>query len=152
MRRLNFGAKGGLISDEPALPRDTITAAFQLGLSCGLGFSRVNDRDRDQFPLLAHHLAAEELAVGTPWQVLLEASAALLSEVVSSRLDLRSAQVNVTRFGDIENIHVDQDALVTALVFINPVWRPDWLGELLFYDSDRSEAIEVITPKPGRIV
>ena len=39
---------------------------------------------------------------------------------------------------------------VTALLFANAVWKPEWGGELLFFD-DHHDAIACVSPRPGRV-
>lgn len=39
----------------------------------------------------------------------------------------------------------------TALVYLNPVWKTDWAGELLFFD-DTGDVFHAVSPRPGRVL
>lgn len=51
--------------------------------------------------------------------------------------------------------HVHRDAkpgedALTALVYVNPTWRPEWAGETVFLSEDGE--CEAVMPKPGRLI
>jgi len=65
--------------------------------------------------------------------------------------------ITESRYGENTLIHADWwadkkkgDLGVTAIMFINPVWKREWGGELLFFDK-RREALHCVAPKPGRL-
>lgn len=56
----------------------------------------------------------------------------------------------LTLYGDVQLAHDDGD-IWTALYFANPVWDPDWAGELQLY-GDGLDVSVAIQPRPGRMV
>jgi SM-20-related protein len=69
-----------------------------------------------------------------------------------ARLHLYTAYINSNSFGDMLYAHRDsrRPGDITALLFANPKWKPEWGGELLFFD-DRHDAIACVSPRPGRV-
>ena len=66
--------------------------------------------------------------------------------------------ITESRYGENTLIHADwwkgkkqADIGITAIMFLNPVWKREWGGELLFFDGAR-EALHCVAPKPGRLV
>jgi len=62
-----------------------------------------------------------------------------------------------SRYGENTLIHADwwrgkkpSELGVTAIMFLNPVWKREWGGELMFFDRSR-EALHCVAPKPGRL-
>lgn len=49
--------------------------------------------------------------------------------------------------------HLDarQPDFFTTIFYVNPVWKPDWAGETVFFNADRDIA-KAVLPKPGRLV
>ena len=39
----------------------------------------------------------------------------------------------------------------TSLVYLNPVWKTEWAGELLFYDEG-GDVFHAVSPRPGRVL
>lgn len=39
----------------------------------------------------------------------------------------------------------------TTIFYINPVWKPEWAGETVFF-NDLGDIVQAILPKPGRMV
>jgi hypothetical protein len=65
--------------------------------------------------------------------------------------------ITESRYGENTLIHADwwdnkkkDDLGITAIMFLNPVWKREWGGELLFFDRAR-EALHCMAPKPGRL-
>jgi hypothetical protein len=65
--------------------------------------------------------------------------------------------ITESRYGENTLIHADwwdgkkkRDLGITAIMFLNPVWKREWGGELLFFDRAR-EALHCVAPKPGRL-
>lgn len=65
--------------------------------------------------------------------------------------------ITESRYGENTLIHADWwdgkkkgDIGITAIMFLNPVWKREWGGELLFFDAAR-EALHCVAPKPGRL-
>ncbi|MDI1264382.1 MAG: 2OG-Fe(II) oxygenase [bacterium] len=54
-------------------------------------------------------------------------------------------------YGDLQHAHHDLNPGVTALYFANAEWKPDWQGELVFFDRNE-EPFHAVAPKPGRVV
>lgn len=71
------------------------------------------------------------------------------------RENLYSSYINVLRYGNSPGIHVDAPYFVednqTVLVYLNPVWDPQWGGETIFFDEDL-DAREIVQPRPGRVL
>lgn len=65
--------------------------------------------------------------------------------------------VNALQYGDSGFVHTDGDILpehnvtATVLVYLNTVWKANWSGETIFYDS-QEDAQAVVSPKHSRIV
>ena len=66
--------------------------------------------------------------------------------------------ITESRYGENTLIHADwwddkknSDLGITAIVFLNPVWKREWGGEVLFFNSAR-EALHCVAPKPGRLL
>lgn len=49
--------------------------------------------------------------------------------------------------------HVDsrRSGNFTAILYINPIWKPEWAGETVFFDEHQDIAQSVM-PKPGRLI
>ena len=65
--------------------------------------------------------------------------------------------ITESRYGENTLIHADwwegkkeSDLGITAIFFLNPVWKREWEGELLFFNNAR-EALHCVAPKPGRL-
>lgn len=65
--------------------------------------------------------------------------------------------ITESRYGENTLIHADwwegktkSDIGITAIMFLNAVWKREWGGELLFFDRAR-EALHCVAPKPGRL-
>jgi len=59
---------------------------------------------------------------------------------------------NAHTFGVEGYTHTDSDKPdnYTAVVYLNPVWKPEWAGELVLFD-DAGDLLCAILPKPGRV-
>lgn len=70
----------------------------------------------------------------------------------AAKLRLYTSYINSNTFGDMLYPHRDAERSgdVTALLFANAEWKPEWGGELLFYDDD-GDAIACVSPRPGRV-
>jgi hypothetical protein len=73
-------------------------------------------------------------------------------------LATKRVYVTESRYGENTLIHADwwdgkkkRDLGVTATIFLNPVWKREWGGELLFFDKSQ-EAMHCVAPKPGRLL
>jgi hypothetical protein len=65
--------------------------------------------------------------------------------------------ITESRYGENTLIHADWwdgkkrgDLGITSILFLNPVWKLEWGGELLFFDRKR-DALHCVAPKPGRL-
>ena len=71
------------------------------------------------------------------------------------REHLYSSYVNVLKYGNSPGIHVDAPYFVeenrTILVYLNPVWNPQWGGETIFFDNDL-DCRRAVQPRAGRVV
>jgi hypothetical protein len=67
------------------------------------------------------------------------------------RLQLKRVHCNTSLYGDMQFPHCDITPGMTWLYYSNPVWEQNWMGETIFYDSDR-EPVCAVFPKPGRAV
>lgn len=49
--------------------------------------------------------------------------------------------------------HYDSEELehLTALLYLNPEWKPEWYGETMFYSSQTPEILSFL-PSPGRVL
>lgn len=49
--------------------------------------------------------------------------------------------------------HVDskKPGHYTTIFYINPVWKPEWAGETVFFDAGH-DIVRAILPKPGRMI
>jgi hypothetical protein len=85
----------------------------------------------------------------------------LLTEIESryccTILTTKRIYITESRFGENTLIHADWwadkkkgDLGITAIMFLNPVWKREWGGELLFFDK-RREALHCVAPKPARL-
>jgi Rps23 Pro-64 3,4-dihydroxylase Tpa1-like proline 4-hydroxylase len=69
--------------------------------------------------------------------------------------DLTKAYINCGIKGDSHECHVDayyKDQGKTLLYYANRDWNPNFGGETIFYNEDRTEIEFVSTYKPGRVV
>ncbi len=58
-------------------------------------------------------------------------------------------------YGTVHEIHNDYDHLHTSLTlmfYLNSTWDIQWGGETVILDSNKTEIIKSITPKPGRVL
>jgi hypothetical protein len=67
------------------------------------------------------------------------------------RVQLNRAHCNTSLYGDMQLPHYDIIPGMTWLYYSNPVWESSWMGETIFYDSDK-EPVYAVFPKPGRVV
>ena len=60
---------------------------------------------------------------------------------------------NAHTFGVEGFLHADtpKDDNYTSLLYLNPVWKKEWAGELLFFD-DAGDTFFTVSPKPGRVL
>ena len=78
--------------------------------------------------------------------------AAINEFTTSGPLKLKRTYVNFISYGDQVFTHRDSPKETndtTFLVFANPVWKPAWAGETLFFDA-KNDAVAAVTPRPGR--
>ncbi|HYS76002.1 MAG TPA: 2OG-Fe(II) oxygenase [Burkholderiales bacterium] len=59
---------------------------------------------------------------------------------------------NAHTFGVEGYLHTDSPKPnnYTAVIYLNPVWKPDWAGELILFDEAR-DSFYAVLPKPGRV-
>jgi hypothetical protein len=59
---------------------------------------------------------------------------------------------NAHTFGVEGYLHTDSqhEGNYTAVVYLNPVWKPEWAGELVLFD-EAGDLVCAILPKPGRV-
>lgn len=61
------------------------------------------------------------------------------------------------KYGDNSLVHNDthgkkgDENRLTAVIFLNPEWKSDWGGELIFFDRTQ-DAVCCVSPRPGRVV
>jgi Rps23 Pro-64 3,4-dihydroxylase Tpa1-like proline 4-hydroxylase len=69
------------------------------------------------------------------------------------RFSIDRLYCNNNVYGDMARPHRDSpagSADVTALLYANPKWRPEWGGETIFYDRHQ-DAVACVAPRPGRV-
>jgi len=49
--------------------------------------------------------------------------------------------------------HVDsrRPGNFTTILYVNPIWKPEWAGETVFFD-EHQDIVQAVMPKPGRMV
>lgn len=40
----------------------------------------------------------------------------------------------------------------TILYYANPIWKVDWAGETVFFNSEKTDIIQSVFPRPGRFI
>ena len=66
-------------------------------------------------------------------------------------LEFKHAMVNLSCASDVHYPHIHQEQLI-LLYYANPIWKPQWFGETLFYNESATE-IELALPyTPHRFV
>jgi len=82
-----------------------------------------------------------------------------IQHIVSDRMKLDLTLINVYAIGTTTDrvgfSHVDWTPAHehwTALYYVNPIWKPNWGGETIFYNDAQTDIIKSIIPKPGRFV
>lgn len=57
-------------------------------------------------------------------------------------------------FGCDGTVHTDSVSpnSYTAIYYPHPMWHPDWAGETVFFNPDRSDVIAACYPKPNRLL
>jgi len=60
---------------------------------------------------------------------------------------------NAHTYGVEGYLHSDSpnDDNYTALLYLNPVWKKEWAGELMFFDK-AGDVFFAVSPKPGRVL
>ncbi len=66
-------------------------------------------------------------------------------------LSLRRVHCNKHPQDDVQLVHHDIDPGVTSVYFINPDWRDEWQGEMIFYGRN-GEPHSAVSPRAGRVV
>jgi len=66
--------------------------------------------------------------------------------------DFHRVVYNAFRPGDSPALHIDGEynGALTAMVYTNLNWKPEWGGETVFYKD--GECIDTVVPKPGRVI
>ncbi|MDB5815166.1 MAG: proline hydroxylase [Rhodocyclales bacterium] len=61
---------------------------------------------------------------------------------------------NAHTYGTDGYVHTDSEDrnYYSTICYMHLVWRPDWAGELVFFNQDRSDITHAVYPRPGRIV
>jgi hypothetical protein len=56
-------------------------------------------------------------------------------------------------FGLEDSLHVDsrRPGYYCAVVHVNPIWKPEWAGETVFF-NDVGDVYKAVLPKPGRVL
>ena len=71
--------------------------------------------------------------------------------------EFTKVHVNALQYGDSGFVHTDGDVLpghnttVTALIYLNTIWKSNWCGETIFYDGNQDAQVAV-SPRYGRVV
>ncbi|WP_084687952.1 2OG-Fe(II) oxygenase [Paraburkholderia oxyphila] len=76
------------------------------------------------------------------------------SEILRGHEPLR-VYANAHTYGSEGYVHVDnadRDNYFSTIYYAHPVWMPNWAGDLVFFDADKSDSIASVFPKPGRVV
>lgn len=57
-------------------------------------------------------------------------------------------------YGSDGSVHTDTNQLntFTSIYYPHPGWNPDWGGETVFFNYDKTDAIGCVYPKPNRMV
>jgi SM-20-related protein len=78
-----------------------------------------------------------------------------LVRITVPEFDLTVTEIKAyaTLYGDLPTTHRDDadGATITAILYCNNCWEPDWAGELIICNNDQ-DAVLAVSPKPGRIV
>lgn len=100
--------------------------------------------------LVAQHDCVEELKATAP---IIHSAWRRLAAVMPAQRLVR-CYANAYPYGTEGTIHTDAvaPASSTIVYFPHAVWHPDWGGELVFFNQDRSDIAAVAYPKPNRIV
>ena len=72
---------------------------------------------------------------------------------VDRTLQIQRIFLNGHTFGLGDSIHDDGGpGSYTFLLYVNPVWRPEWGGETMFYNVSVDDVVAAVLPKPGRVI
>ena len=60
---------------------------------------------------------------------------------------------NAHTFGVEGYPHIDSrtEGNYTTICYVNPMWRPEWAGETVFF-NDVGDIVQAVLPKPGRVI
>lgn len=112
------------------------------------------DYDTDATKFIQHWICELDAKNAVRKQELLRYMFEIVCHVFSEvPLEPSRIHANLHMYGDLQNAHVDfgRHNGVTAVYYANPEWKPEWLGETIFY-RDKTEPRLAIAPKPGRLV
>lgn len=61
---------------------------------------------------------------------------------------------NGLTYGSDGTVHIDTTLprTYTSVYYPHPMWHPDWGGETVFFNADKTEIVNCIYPKPNRLV
>ncbi|KVE31730.1 2OG-Fe(II) oxygenase [Burkholderia sp. TSV86] len=106
---------------------------------------------RDPARLTGHHDASDELAARAP---LLHACWQHIAQSYLPRHALQSCYANGLPYGTDGAVHTDslEIGACTAVYYPHEHWNPDWGGETVFFNKDRTDILAAIYPKPNRLL
>lgn len=117
---------------------------------------------RDRFPFWSASIADAKDPLGDCSDELQKTSYAEVREavdVVASEMlagyRLNRVYANAHTYGADGYPHTDsgrQPGTLTCVIYIHPVWRREWGGELIFFDRAGVEIVKAVSPKAGRAV
>src|SRR5690242_17155817 len=85
-----------------------------------------------------HEFAVEEVAAHPLLSFVYSTIGRALRMICPKRgIQLKRVHCNASLYGDMQLPHNDITPGITWLYFPNPVWLPTWMGETIFYDSER---------------
>ncbi len=106
---------------------------------------------QDPARLDGRHDASEELAAREP---LLDACWQRIARDYLRGHALQSCYANGLPYGTDGSVHTDSLAIgaCTAVYYPHQHWDPDWGGETILFNKDRSDILAAVYPKPNRLL
>lgn len=98
----------------------------------------------------AAYPCAEELERNAP--LIHELWLALAADPLAGHTLVR-CYANGHTYGSDGTLHTDSTSLrsYTSIYYAHPRWPPNWAGETIIYDEDKSDIIAAIYPRPNRL-
>jgi SM-20-related protein len=108
------------------------------------GRRRINGEEQEQYP------CADELKTRAP---LIHGFWLGLAETALKGHTLYRCYANGQSYGSEGTVHTDSksDRSYTAVYYPHETWQPDWGGETVLFNDDKSDILASIYPKPNRL-